>query len=80
MSDIRTIRSTDTELRECPVLEIAEDDEGYELIPCGTPLNLILTTDIVGDDYGSWPQYIIGFQCGHTIDEMLSSIRNEEHV
>lgn len=78
--EITTIDSKTWNMVHCPVLELSEDEDGYELIPCDERLVVVASREIVGDDYGSWPVFSVQFQCGHTFDEMVNSLRNDEYV
>ena len=75
--NIETLTSDTRPLTACPVLVTGEDGE---LTRCGEPLVPIVTVEVVGNNYGSWSHYSIGFACGHTFDEMVSSERNADYI
>lgn len=70
--------ATDTHVIEsCPAFVV--DDEGLP-IECGARLRVVLTADLIGDDYGSWRTYSVAFECGHTVADMESGIRHAGEI
>jgi len=77
-NEIRTLQETSVVLDICPVLII--DDDGGDFRRCGLPLHVVHTRTIRGDDYGSWPVHDAYLECGHTLDDIRSSLRVEEYL
>jgi hypothetical protein len=77
MSDIHTIKTSSQQIKFCPTFVIGEDE-----LPetCGAELKVIVTINIVGDDYGSWEEYSVGFECGHTLKEMNNSLKHADEI
>ena len=75
--DTQTLATESTRLEACPVWLINEDGEPE---PCGGLLRATLTRSVVGDDYGSWPTYSVSFPCGHTFEDMSTSLRHADEV
>lgn len=77
MKTIDTITSTTVDLTKCHAMVEGDDD-----LPafCGEPIVLKLTTDVVGDDYGSWPTYRVYLACGHSLSDMESGLRHAEYL
>lgn len=79
MVDIRELSATTVEIDTCPVL-IPDDSEEDGFITCGARLQVLFTKTVVGDDYGSWPEFLFGFPCDHTFEDMKKSARIAEFV
>ena len=78
-TEIQTLKTTETILKHCPVPVMGKDDFVFVEL-CGEPLDVILNTDIVGDDYGSWSIYDVGFRCGHSFADMKKSMKFSEQI
>lgn len=74
----RTLSETSEFLEHCPVLVI--NDDGSDFRRCGQPIRVVHTQWVTGDDYGAWTDHAIFLGCGHTLAEMQSSLRMEEHL
>jgi hypothetical protein len=74
---IHTISTREEALTICPTLVVADDGDA---VRCGTPLVVTAIATVRGDDYGSWTEYDAGFACGHTFEQMRSSLRMEEFI
>lgn len=75
--NIDTISGEAYPLTTCPAFVMDTDDLPIE---CGEDLALIATSTLIGDDYGSWRVYGIEFRCGHTIHDMLTSLRHADQI
>ena len=85
MSDIHDLSQETRSLATCPVIvyrgteEVdTEIEEDYE--ECGCTLQVMATRTIVGDDYGSWPEIRVYFDCGHTLFQMEQALRYGEYM
>lgn len=76
MSDIETLSINSVELNACPVITSNND----VVVICNRPLRVIATREVVGDDYGSWANLSVEFECGHTLRDMTRSMQMEEYI
>ncbi len=61
----------------CPAF--VEDEHGLP-VQCGQRLNVVVTNNLIGDDYGSWRQYSVEFQCGHSLEDMENGLRYADQI
>jgi len=80
--DTQTIRADARVLMTCPVFvsSAREDARDMEYDECRQPLEIIHTSEVVGDDYGSWRVDTVTFRCGHTLSDMERSIRYADEI
>lgn len=71
MTEIEDLKTDTGQIRACPVLMA-------DTLRCGALLDVVVTTTVRGDDYGSWTEYDVHFACGHSFDQMRSTLRHEE--
>ena len=79
MSDLYEISQNTKALKTCPVI-IQNDEDSPEYNICGAVLQPMVTTTIIGDDYGSWPEIGVYFDCGHTFAQMATSLKYAEYI
>lgn len=70
--DIETLSYNEVELTVCPVVT-------YDESVCNRPLKIMLTREVVGDEYGSWVVFHVGLGCGHTFDDIEQSEKYREY-
>lgn len=75
--DIATLASDNATIAKCPTFVVGPDDLP---MPCDAPLHVTLTREVIGDDYGSWSTYSVGFECGHSFADMESSLRHADEI
>lgn len=75
MLPFQTLQTQTVTLTKCPVWVPNEKHDDY--VPCNSNLTLGVTTEIIGDDYGSWPVMRVQFTCGHTFLEMENSLKHD---
>lgn len=76
-TEIRTLNQVTFTITKCPVL--LESDEGVAYF-CNEDLEVVVDKAIIGDDYGSWPEYGVYFKCGHTLEQMKNSYRYGDQI
>lgn len=74
---VETLSCTTTTLKRCPAFVLGQDG-----LPeaCGLPLEVVAHTDIVGDDYGSWPTFDVYLRCGHTLADIEAGLKHRDEV
>jgi|WetSurSiteA1Bulk_404760.scaffolds.fasta_scaffold125090_2 hypothetical protein len=74
--NIQDLKVEQWQMTTCPVLVASEE----RYVECGWSLDPICVKTIRGDDYGSWGEYRIGFECGHSFKDMEDSMRASEVI
>lgn len=72
MTEIQTLQHTTQILTTCPALVVDHDGEAVE---CGGSLAVVHAREIRGDDYGSWTEHSVSFECGHSLKEMETALK-----
>jgi hypothetical protein len=82
VSEVETLSHKESVLNFCPVLVYTgkSPEFGPEHEACNQELRVIVTNEIVGDDYGSWETVYTSFECGHTLQDMQQSIQHRDEV
>ena len=75
--DLTTLSTKTHTLSVCPAIIIGHHDAARI---CGERLVVIATTDVRGDDYGSFPAISVYFACGHTLAEMEAGLRHADEI
>ena len=74
---VEEIAREDSVLETCPAFNI--DEDGLPVV-CGAKLRVMQSRVVIGDDYGSWAEHDVYFDCGHDLRDMKFAARISEYI